>query len=236
MPNRCRLRALLCPDADERHRLERAGHIRKGAVRRRSDWIRSQGALSLPHYRLSPTICRAPAARPWWWRATRTPSASSTSRTSLRRHQGPLPATAPDGHPHGHDHRRQPAYGRRHRRRGRVDDYLAQATPEKKMELIRQEQARQARRHDRRRHERRTGACPGRRRRGNEHGHDGRQRAGNMVDLDSNPTKLIEIVEIGKQLLMTRGALTPSASPTTSPSTSRFIPAIFVATYPTSTN
>ena len=44
--------------------------------------------------------------------------------------------------------------------------------------------------------------------------------AGNMVDLDSNPTKLIEIVAIGKQLLITRGALTTSRSPTTSPNTS----------------
>jgi len=44
--------------------------------------------------------------------------------------------------------------------------------------------------------------------------------AGNMVDLDSNPTKLIEIVEIGKQLLMTRGALTRSRSPTMSPNIS----------------
>ena len=45
--------------------------------------------------------------------------------------------------------------------------------------------------------------------------------AGNMVDLDSDPTKLIEIVEIGKQLLMTRGALPPFQSPTTSPNISR---------------
>ena len=44
--------------------------------------------------------------------------------------------------------------------------------------------------------------------------------AGNMVDLDSNPTKLIEIVEIGKQLLITRGRSPRSPSPTTWPSTS----------------
>jgi len=45
--------------------------------------------------------------------------------------------------------------------------------------------------------------------------------AGNMVDLDSDPTKLIEVVEIGKQLLMTRGSLTTSRLPTTSRSTLR---------------
>ena len=46
--------------------------------------------------------------------------------------------------------------------------------------------------------------------------------AGNMIDLDSDPTKVMEVVMIGKQLLMTRGALTTfSRSPTTSPSTSR---------------
>jgi potassium-transporting ATPase ATP-binding subunit len=48
--------------------------------------------------------------------------------------------------------------------------------------------------------------------------------AGNMVDLDSDPTKLIEVVEIGKQLLMTRGALTTFSSPTTWPSTSPSCP------------
>ncbi len=48
--------------------------------------------------------------------------------------------------------------------------------------------------------------------------------AGNMVDLDSNPTKLIEIVEIGKQLLMTRGALTTFRSPMTLPNISPLFP------------
>jgi len=57
--------------------------------------------------------------------------------------------------------------------------------------------------------------------------------AGNMVDLDSNPTKLIEIVEIGKQLLITRGALTTFfGRPTTLPSTSPLFPAMFAAAFP----
>ena len=56
--------------------------------------------------------------------------------------------------------------------------------------------------------------------------------AGNMVDLDSNPTKLIEIVEIGKQLLMTRGALTTFSIANDVAKYFAVIPAMFVATYP----
>ena len=56
--------------------------------------------------------------------------------------------------------------------------------------------------------------------------------AGNMVDLDSNPTKLIEIVEIGKQLLMTRGALTTFSIANDVAKYFAIIPALFVATYP----
>ena len=56
--------------------------------------------------------------------------------------------------------------------------------------------------------------------------------AGNMVDLDSNPTKLIEIVEIGKQLLMTRGALTTFSIANDVAKYFAIIPAIFMVTYP----
>jgi K+-transporting ATPase ATPase B chain len=56
--------------------------------------------------------------------------------------------------------------------------------------------------------------------------------AGNMVDLDSNPTKLIEVVEIGKQLLMTRGALTTFSIANDIAKYFAIIPAMFVATYP----
>ena len=90
-----------------------------------------------------------------------------------------------------------------------VDDFLAEATPEMKLQLIRDGAGQgQARGHDRRRHQRRPRARPGRRRDRDEHRHPGRREAGNMVDLDSNPTKLLEVVEVGKQLLMTRGCLT----------------------------
>ena len=56
--------------------------------------------------------------------------------------------------------------------------------------------------------------------------------AGNMVDLDSNPTKLIEVVEIGKQLLMTRGSLTTFSIANDVAKYFAIIPAMFVATYP----
>jgi K+-transporting ATPase ATPase B chain len=56
--------------------------------------------------------------------------------------------------------------------------------------------------------------------------------AGNMVDLDSNPTKLIEIVEIGKQLLMTRGALTTFSIANDVAKYFAIIPAIFMVAYP----
>jgi K+-transporting ATPase ATPase B chain len=56
--------------------------------------------------------------------------------------------------------------------------------------------------------------------------------AGNMVDLDSNPTKLIEIVEIGKQLLMTRGALTTFSIANDVAKYFAILPAMFAATYP----
>jgi K+-transporting ATPase ATPase B chain len=56
--------------------------------------------------------------------------------------------------------------------------------------------------------------------------------AGNMVDLDSNPTKLIEIVEVGKQLLMTRGALTTFSIANDVAKYFAIIPAVFVITYP----
>src|SRR5688572_33288348 len=56
--------------------------------------------------------------------------------------------------------------------------------------------------------------------------------AGNMVDLDSNPTKLIEVVETGKQMLMTRGALTTFSIANDVAKYFAIIPAVFASTYP----
>jgi K+-transporting ATPase ATPase B chain len=114
-----------------------------------------------------------------------------------------------------------------------VDDFLAQATPENKLELIREEQARG----------KLVAMCGD----GTNDapalaqadvgvamntGTMAAREAGNMVDLDSDPTKLIEIVAIGKQLLMTRGALTTFSIANDVAKYFAIIPAIFVAFYP----
>jgi K+-transporting ATPase ATPase B chain len=113
-----------------------------------------------------------------------------------------------------------------------VDDFLAEATPERKMELIRHEQA-----------DGRLVAMTGD---GTNDapalaqadvgvamntGTQAAREAGNMVDLDSNPTKLIEIVEVGKQLLITRGALTTFSIANDVAKYFAILPAIFAATY-----
>jgi hypothetical protein len=81
-----------------------------------------------------------------------------------------------------------------------VDDFLAQATPEDKLALLKRAGGRAPGRHDRRRHQRRPGAGQADVGVAMNTGTQAAKEAGNMVDLDSNPTKLIEVVEIGKQL------------------------------------
>ena len=114
-----------------------------------------------------------------------------------------------------------------------VDDFIAQATPEDKLRYIRGEQA----------HGRLIAMC------GDgtndapalaqadvgvcmQTGTQAAREAGNMVDLDSDPTKLIEVVEIGKQLLMTRGALTTFSIANDVAKYFAIIPAMFLAFYP----
>jgi K+-transporting ATPase ATPase B chain len=114
-----------------------------------------------------------------------------------------------------------------------VDDFLAEATPEAKMTLIRNEQE--------------GGKLVAMTGDGTNDapalaqadvgvamntGTTAAKEAGNMVDLDSNPTKLIDVVEIGKQLLITRGSLTTFSIANDVAKYFAIIPALFVATYP----
>ncbi|HEX5750124.1 MAG TPA: potassium-transporting ATPase subunit KdpB [Archangium sp.] len=114
-----------------------------------------------------------------------------------------------------------------------VDDFLAEATPEAKMELIRAEQARGklvAMTGDG------TNDAPALAQAdvgvAMNTGTQAAKEAGNMVDLDSNPTKLLEVVEVGKQLLMTRGTLTTFSIANDVAKYFAILPALFMGVFP----
>jgi K+-transporting ATPase ATPase B chain len=114
-----------------------------------------------------------------------------------------------------------------------VDDFLAEATPEAKMHLIKEEQAKGklvAMTGDG------TNDAPALAQAdvgvAMNTGTQAAKEAGNMVDLDSNPTKLLEVVEVGKQLLMTRGTLTTFSIANDVAKYFAILPALFVAAYP----
>lgn len=114
-----------------------------------------------------------------------------------------------------------------------VDDFVAEATPESKLKLIRDYQAQGhlvAMTGDG------TNDAPALAQSdvgvAMNSGTQAAKEAGNMVDLDSNPTKLIEVVEIGKQLLMTRGSLTTFSIANDVAKYFAIIPALFMVTYP----
>ncbi|GAC1595948.1 MAG: potassium-transporting ATPase subunit KdpB [Myxococcales bacterium] len=114
-----------------------------------------------------------------------------------------------------------------------VDDFLAQATPEAKMQLIKDEQARGklvAMTGDG------TNDAPALAQAdvgvAMNTGTQAAKEAGNMVDLDSDPTKLLEVVEVGKQLLMTRGTLTTFSIANDVAKYFAILPALFVGTFP----
>jgi K+-transporting ATPase ATPase B chain len=114
-----------------------------------------------------------------------------------------------------------------------VDDFLAEATPEAKLAMIRRLPGEgPPGRHDRRWHQRRAGAGPGGRRRGHEHRHAGGQRGRQHGRSRLEPDQAAAIVEIGKQMLMTRGALTTFSIANDVAKYFAIIPAAFVATYP----
>jgi K+-transporting ATPase ATPase B chain len=114
-----------------------------------------------------------------------------------------------------------------------VDDFMAEATPEEKLRLIRAEQAKGklvAMTGDG------TNDAPALAQAdvaiAMNTGTQAAKEAGNMVDLDSNPTKLLEVVEVGKQLLMTRGALTTFSIANDVAKYFAILPALFMAVFP----
>ena len=233
--------------------------VRKGAAESVRQWVRELGGKVPDDLGALVEGVARPAARRWWWPRLASPAATPARRTARwrrwgrhrrrrrrrgarrrppegRRQAGDARALRPasgDGHPHRDDHGRQPAHRRAIATEAGVDDFLAEATPEDKMALIRREQQ--------------GGRLVAMTGDGTNDapalaqadvgvamntGTQAAKEAGNMVDLDSNPTKLIEVVEIGKQLLITRGSLTTFSIANDVAKYFAIIPAMFVGVFP----
>ena len=205
------------PDAIEKCVREQGGAIPVRTVRDRVERVAREGATPLVVAQ-GARGCSASCASRTWSRAASARASPSCARMGIRTvmitGDNPLTAAAIAAE-------------------AGVDDFLAEATPEAKLKLIREQQA--------------SGRLVAMTGDGTNDapalaqadvavamntGTQAAKEAGNMVDLDSNPTKLLEIVEIGKQLLMTRGALTTFSIANDVAKYFAIIPAMFMATFP----
>ena len=224
------------PDPHERRGHRAAGSLRKGAVDAIARFVDGQGGAFPEEVRADRGGRRAP-------RRARRSSVADGARVlgvvELKDivkggHPRAVRRAAPDGHPDRDDHRRQPAHRRRDRgARPASTTSSPRRRPRRSSPIIREEQARGhlvAMTGDG------TNDAPALAQAdvavAMNTGTQAAKEAGNMVDLDSNPTKLIEIVEIGKQLLMTRGALTTFSIANDVAKYFAIIPAAFVAHLP----
>ena len=235
LARRDRVRAVQRAHADERSRYATAAQIRKG----RADSVARVGARAgrqrppPSSRRTSTRIARSGGTPLRRGRRRRRARRDLPQRHRQRRHARALRPDARDGHPHRDDHRRQPAHRRDDRAEAGVDDFLARGDARRQDGLIKREQA--------------GGRLVAMTGDGTNDapalaqadvgvamntGTQAAKEAGNMVDLDSNPTKLIEVVEIGKQLLMTRGALTTFSIANDVAKYFAIIPAMFVDRLP----
>ena len=207
--------------------------LRKGAGDAIEDWVAAEGGRAPPSCAPSSTGSAARAARRWRSPATSACSASiylkDIVKEGMKARFDQLRAMGIRTIMVTGDNKLTAA---KIAEEAGVDDFLAEATPERKLELIKEQQS-----------DGRLIAMTGD---GTNDapalaqadvgvamntGTQAAREAGNMVDLDSNPTKLIEIVEVGKQLLITRGALTTFSIANDVAKYFAILPAMFAATY-----